>query len=126
MLTGTTGQYREPGLNLPAGVYSRQVWQPLGLRGVELILSGIARRNELLDRRRARLTSWHEQFARRSQPFIGWMPLTTGQFGVDDIPSSPRSDQSEDRMARRERQIISKEPPSDTHIVRGAGQDQPP
>jgi hypothetical protein len=126
MLTGATGQYREPGFNLPAGVYGRQVWRPLGLRGVELILSGIARRNEPLDRRRARLTAWHEQFARRSQPFIGWMPLTTGQFGVDDIPSSPRSDQSEDRMARRERQMISKEPPSDTHIVRGAGPDQPP
>jgi hypothetical protein len=129
MLAGATGQYREPGFNLPSGVYGRQVWRPLGLRGVELILSGIARRNEPLDRRRARLTSWHEQFARRSQPFIGWMPLTIGQFGVDDIPSSPsspRSDQSEDRMARREQQMISKEPPWDTHIVRGAGQDQPP
>jgi len=129
MLTGATGQYREPEFNLPAGVYGRQVWRPLGLRSVELVLSGITRRNEPLDRRRARLIAWHEQFARRSQPFIGWMPLTTGQFGVDDIPSSPsspRSDQSEDRMARRERQMISKEPPSDTHIVRGAGQDQPP
>jgi hypothetical protein len=126
MLTGATGQYREPGFNLPAGVHGRQVWRPPGLQGVELILSGIARRNEPLDRRRARLTAWHEQFARRSQPFIGWTPLTTAEWSVNETQSSLDSTQSGHSMARRESPMISKDPPSDTHIGRGAAQDQPP
>src|SRR6476659_4057728 len=106
MVTEATGKHREPGFGLPAGVYGRQSWRPPALRGVESILSDIARRNEPLDRRRARLTAWYEQLARRGQPFMGWQPLTRGECGGDRA-QAPDGSQSGDRTARREPQMIS-------------------
>jgi hypothetical protein len=126
MVTEATWQSRGPGFGLLAGVHSRQAWRPPALRGVESVLSGIASRNEPLDRHRARLTAWYEQFARRSQPFVGWQPLTTGELGVDDTQPSFDSVQSGDRTVRRESQTISKDPPQDASVVKPVAQDQPP
>jgi len=126
MVTEATWQNRGPGVGLLAGVHSRQAWRPPALRGVESVLSGIASRNEPLDRHRARLTAWYEQFARRSQPFVGWQSLTTGEFGVDDTHPSFGSVQSGDRTVRRESQMISKDPPQDASVVKPVAQDQPP
>ena len=107
MLIEATGKHRGPGFGLPAGVYGRQSWRPPALRAVESVLSGISRRNEPLDRRRASLTAWYEQLARRGQPFIGWQPLTTEELGGDSTQLPDGSVQSGDRTARREPQMIS-------------------
>ncbi len=116
MVTGATWQNREPGLGLPAGVHHRQAWRPPALRGVQSVLSGIASRNKPLNRHRARLTAWYEQFARRGQPFIGWQALTTRELGVDDAQSSFDNVQSEDRTARRESPMVSKDPLPDASV----------
>ncbi len=125
MVTEATWQNRQPALGLPAGVHHRQTWRPPALRGVQSVLSGIASRNEPLNRHRARLTAWYEQFARRSQPFIGWQPLTTRELGNDDTQPSFDSVQSGDRTARRELQMISKDPPPDASVGKPLAQDQP-
>ena len=131
MLIEATGQHRGPGFGLPAGVYARQSWRPPALRAVESVLSGISRRNEPLDRRRASLTAWYEQLARRGQPFIGWQPLTTGEFGGDSTQLPDGSVQSGDRTARIEPQMIStKDRTPEANVshsaVRPVAQDQRP
>ena len=94
MIAEATSQNRGPGFDLSAGIHRRQVWRPAGLRGVESILSGIASRNKPFDDHRARLTAWYEQFVQRSQPFIGWQPLTKAESEADDTQSSFGSTQS--------------------------------
>jgi hypothetical protein len=126
MVTEATGKHRGPRFGL-AGVYDRQAWRPPALRGVESVLSGISRRNEPLHRRRARLTAWYEQLARRGQPFVGWQPLTTGEFGGDNTQPSDGSVQT----ARREPQMISTKAPTpganvSDLVVRPVAQDQRP
>ena len=112
MVAEATSQNREPGFDLPAGIYRRQAWRPAGLRGVESILSGIASRTKPFDEHRARLTAWYEQFVQRSQPFIGWPPLTTAEWDARDTQYSYGSTQSEERISRREPPMISQELPS--------------
>jgi hypothetical protein len=118
MVVEATSQNREPRFALSGSIHRRQAWRPAGLRGVQSILSGIASRTKLFDGQRARLTAWYEQFVQRSQPFIGWEPLTTAEFGAHDTQSSSGSLQSEERISRREPLTISKELPPSTHPVR--------
>jgi hypothetical protein len=119
MVAEATSQNREPGFALSGSIHRRQAWRPAGLRGVQSILSVIASRTKLFDGQRARLTAWYEQFVQRSQPFIGWQPLTTAEFGAHDTQSSFGSLQSEERISRREPLTISKELPPSTHPVSG-------
>src|SRR6476619_6779269 len=115
MVSETMGKDLGPGIDMPAAVYRRQAWRPRALQGAESLLSGIARRNEPLDRRRARLTAWYERLVRRGQPFIGWQPLTTEDFGGENTQPSdivqPRA-----RTARREPQMIPNAPPPDMNV----------
>ena len=88
MPVGATSQNRDPDFALPAGIHRRQAWRPAGLRGVDSILAGIASRTRPFDRHRARLTAWHEQFVQRSQPFVGWPPLTKPEWDAHDTQYS--------------------------------------
>ena len=124
MIAEATSPNRGPGFGLPAGIYRRQVWRPAGLRGVESILSAIANRNKLFDGHRTRLTAWYEQFIQRSQPFIGWQPLTKAEMETDDIQSTSGSTPAEQRISRRESPMIAKEVPPFTHPM-SVAQDQP-
>ena len=124
MVAEATSPHREPDFGLSAGIRRRQVWRPAGLRGLESILSTIANRNRRFDRHRARLTAWYEQFVQRSQPFIGWEPLTTIKFDAPDVESSFGRTPTQERVSPRELPMISKELPPFTHPVRVA-QDQP-
>jgi hypothetical protein len=138
MVAEATSQSRQPGFALPPGIHRRQAWRPAGLRGVHSILSGIASRTKPFDAQRARLTAWYEQFVRRSQPFIGWQPLTTAELGADGTQSSFGSTQ-EERITRSELPMISKDPSpltrpvsvaqdqaSATHLRRFPGESQRP
>jgi hypothetical protein len=124
MVAEATSQNREPDFGLSAAIHRRQVWRPAGLRGVKSILSNIANRNRRFDSHRARLTAWYEQFVQRSQPFIGWEPLTTVKFDAPDIESSFGSTPTQERVSPRESPMISKELPPFMRPVRVA-QDQP-
>jgi hypothetical protein len=124
MVAEATSQNREPGFDPSAGIHRRRVWRPAGLRGVESIFSGIANRNKPFNDHRARLTAWYEQFMQRSQPFIGWQPLTRAELEVDDIQSSFGSTRAEERISRSESPIISKELPPLIRPV-SVAQDQP-
>jgi hypothetical protein len=124
MVAGATSQIREQGFAPSAGIHRRQAWRPVGLRGVESILSGIANRNKPFDDHRARLTAWYEQLVQRSQPFIGWQPLAKAEMEADDIQSSFGSTRAEERLSRSESPIISKEPPPFARPV-SVAQDQP-
>ena len=123
MAAGATSQNREPGFDLPAGIYRRQAWRPAGLRGVDSILSGIARRTKPFDGHRARLTAWYEQFVQRSQPFVGWSPLPTAEWDTRDTQYSLGSTRAEEQISRRESPMISKELPSVARPV-SVAQDQ--
>jgi hypothetical protein len=125
MMTEATGENRQSGLALLAGVHRRQAWRPSGLRGVASILSSIARRNQALDRRSALLTAWYEQFAQRSQPFIGWQPVTIGDLQVDSTQSSFSTTPSMERMSRTESRMISKDP-GELNVVRHVPQEESP
>jgi hypothetical protein len=124
-MTEATGENRQSGLALLAGVHRRQAWRPSGLRGVASILSSIARRNQALDRRSALLTAWYEQFAQRSQPFIGWQPVTIGDLQVDSTQSSFSTTPSMERMSRTESRMISKDP-GELNVVRHVPQRESP
>jgi hypothetical protein len=124
MVAEATSQNREPDFGLSPAIHRRQVWRPAGLRGVKSILSNIANRNRRFDSHRARLTAWYEQFVQRSQPFIGWEPLTTVKFDAPDIESSFGSTRAEERISRSESPIISNEPPLFARPV-SVAQDQP-
>ena len=124
MIAEATSPNRGPGFGLPASIYHRQVWRPAGLRGVDSILSAIANRNKLFDGHRTRLTAWYEQFIQRSQPFIGWQPLTKAEMETDDIQSTSGSTPAEQRISRRESPMIAKEVPPFTHPM-SVAQDQP-
>ena len=73
---------------------------------------------------RARLTAWYEQLVQRSQPFIGWQPLTTAEMEADDNQSSFGSTRAEEPISRSESPMISKELPPFTRPV-SVAQDQP-
>ena len=117
MIAEATSQHREPSFALSPGIHRRQAWRPAGLRGVQSILSGIASRTRPFDGYRARLTAWYEQFVQRSQPFIGWRPLTTPQVEAHDTQSSFGSPQGDEGISRRDPPVISKELPPSTRPV---------
>ena len=81
-------------------------------------------RNRPFDDHRARLTAWYEQFVQRSQPFIGWQPLTKAEMEADDNQSSFGSTRAEEPISRSESPMISKELPPFTRPV-SVAQDQP-
>lgn len=124
MIGEATSPNRGPGFDLSTGIRRRQVWRPAGLRGVDSILSGIASRNRPFDDHRARLTAWYEQLVQRSQPFIGWQPLTKAEMEADDNQSSFGSTRAEEPISRSESPMISKELPPFTRPV-SVAQDQP-
>lgn len=70
-----TGQAR----GLPSGVYERQSWRPPALRVAESLVSRVTR-GAWPVHNAARLSSWHEQFTRRVQPWSGWSPLSLEYF----------------------------------------------
>ena len=123
MVAGATSQTREPRFALHAGIYRRQAWRPVGLRGVESILSGIATRSKSFANHRARLSTFYEQFVQRSQPLIGWQPLTTAQLEALERHSSSGSTRPAERISQGEPPMISKDLLRVTRPTSGA-QDQ--
>lgn len=109
MVAEATSQIREQGFAPSAGIHRRQAWRPVGLRGVESILSGIATRSKSFASHRARLTAWYEQFVQRSQPLTGWQPLLTAPSEVPHSQASFGSAQSAERISRGEPSMISKD-----------------
>src|SRR5262245_12251586 len=75
---------------LPAGVHERASWRPLSARAAESLLSGALKRHETFVHRAARLSAWHEQFARRAQPWSGWSPMSL-EYSVGELQAEGRA-----------------------------------
>jgi len=74
---------------LPAGVYERSSWRPLAARAAESLLSGVLKRHATFFHRAARLSAWHEQFARRAQPWPALSPMSL-EYSVEEWQAEGR------------------------------------
>jgi len=68
---------------LPAGLRGRVSWRPPTARAAESFLSDTLGRHATFAWRAARLSTWHERFIRRAQPWPGWSPLSL-EFRSDE------------------------------------------